>query len=99
MHRGSRIKDLIKAKRGPNDFSHRIGLTSRELKVYLEKKFHSGMTWTNYGTLWHVDHIKPIKSFNLFDKQDLLKVNHYTNLQPLLAVDNIKKGARYATTV
>lgn len=70
-----------------------IGCTIPELKIYLENKFISGMTWKNYGlTGWHVDHIIPMSSFNLINKKQLLKAIHYTNLQPLWALDNIKKS-------
>jgi len=92
-----RIKELVKQKRGPADYSSRIGMSSKNLRHYLEKKFHSGMDWTNYGKLWHVDHIKPIALFNLLDQTDIMKVNHYTNLQPMLAKDNLKKGKKYAS--
>lgn len=48
------------------------------------------MTWANYGE-WHIDHILPCASFNLSDYKEQQKCFHYTNLQPLWAVDNYKK--------
>lgn len=47
------------------------------------------MTWDNI----HIDHIKPISSFNIDDENDFNDCCHYTNLQPLLACDNLKKGS------
>jgi hypothetical protein len=41
---------------------------------------------------WHIDHIKPLSKFNLQDRNEFLKANHYTNLQPLWAEENISKG-------
>lgn len=38
------------------------------------------------------DHVRPLSSFNLENDDDIKKACHYTNLQPLWAVDNIKKG-------
>jgi len=76
---GSAVKDL--------------GCTIDELKVYLESKFQPGMSWDNYGkTGWHIDHIKPLASFDLTDKYQLLEACNYTNLQPLWAKDNLVKS-------
>jgi hypothetical protein len=65
-----------------------------ELKMYLESKFLPGMTWDNYGE-WHIDHIKPCAIFDLTDLEQRKQCFHYSNLQPLWAIDNIKKGAKY----
>ena len=72
-----------------------VGCTVPFLRGYLEAKFKEGMTWENYGT-WHVDHIKPCASFNLTEKEEQEKCFHYTNLQPLWALENIKKGDKYS---
>ena len=78
---GSAVKDL--------------GCSIDELKTHLESKFHSGMTWDNWSFEgWHIDHIKPLASFDLTDRKQLLLACHYTNLQPLWAIDNLSKGDR-----
>jgi len=70
-----------------------LGCTTEELKQYLESKFQSGMTWDNWSIDgWHIDHIKPLASFDLTDRQQFLEACHYTNLQPLWAKDNIIKS-------
>ena len=79
-----------------------VGLTPEELMAYLEAKFTDGMTWDNYGK-WHVDHIRPLSSFDFHkhelgskEFEDLLhQAWHYTNLQPLWAKDNMSKGAKW----
>jgi hypothetical protein len=70
-----------------------IGCTPEFLKKYLEKQFTPGMTWKNH-TLngWHVDHIVPLASAKT--PEDIDKLMHYTNLQPLWSLDNIKKGTK-----
>lgn len=76
---GSAVKDL--------------GCTIDELKIYLENKFQSGMTWDNWTINgWHIDHIKPLSSFDLTDRNQFLQACHYTNLQPLWAKDNLSKS-------
>ena len=75
---GSAVKDL--------------GCSVEELKSYIESKFQPGMSWDNWNKDgWHIDHIKPLASFDLTDRNQLLEACHYTNLQPLWATDNIIK--------
>ena len=70
-----------------------LGCSISELKSYLESKFSSGMTWDNWALDgWHIDHIKPLSSFDLTNRQQLLEACHYTNLQPLWATDNLIKS-------
>jgi hypothetical protein len=71
-----------------------LGCSTLYLKTYLELLFLPGMSWENYGE-WHIDHIKPCASFDLTKKEEQLMCFHYTNLQPLWALDNISKGAKY----
>lgn len=69
-----------------------VGCSVEELQAHLEKRFEPGMTWDNYGE-WHVDHVKPCAEFDLTDPEQQRACFHYTNLQPLWALDNIRKGA------
>ena len=59
----------------------------------MESQFTDGMTWDNWGKYgWHVDHKVPLSSAKTPD--ELIKLCHYTNLQPLWAKDNLSKGAK-----
>jgi len=70
-----------------------IGCTVPELKAHLEAQFKSGMSWENHSNHgWHIDHILPLASFDLTKEENLYKACHYTNLQPLWAIDNLKKN-------
>ena len=78
-----------------------LGCSISEFKIYLESKFYSNpetnemMTWNNYGRYgWHIDHIKPLASFDLEDREQFLQACHYANLQPMWSKENIKKGNR-----
>lgn len=73
-----------------------LGCTSEEATRYLEKKFLPGMSWGNQGE-WHIDHIRPLASFDLQDPKQLAEACHYTNLQPLWARDNILKKDKWET--
>lgn len=67
-----------------------IGCSWEYLKKYIESKFEDGMTWNNHGYYgWHIDHIIPLSTAKT--KDDIHRLNHYTNLQPLWAEDNFKK--------
>lgn len=69
-----------------------LGCSKSELRKYIEKQFKPGMTWKNHGLKgWHIDHIKPIASFDFTKEEDKQICFHYTNLQPLWWYDNLKK--------
>lgn len=68
-----------------------LGCDWQFLKGYIEAKFWPGMTWENRGQ-WEIDHIVPISS--AVTEDDVIRLNHYTNLQPLWASDNRSKGAK-----
>ena len=70
-----------------------LGCSIDFLKIHLEVLFQSGMTWDNYGE-WHIDHIKPLSKFDLTDSNQVLIACNYNNLQPLWAIDNLRKGAK-----
>jgi len=70
-----------------------LGCSVEQLKQHLESKFLPGMSWDNWAhDGWHIDHIKPLDSFDLTDRNQLLEACHYTNLQPLWAKDNLVKS-------
>jgi hypothetical protein len=66
-----------------------LGVDWENFKQYFEGKFSEGMTWDNYGE-WVIDHIIPMTFAKNYES--ILKLNHYTNLQPLWFDDNIKKA-------
>ena len=93
--RGSCLKYLKRNnfKKDSNTFKM-IGISRIELKNHLEKRFSKGMSWDNYGgdDGWQIDHIIPLSSAK--NKEDLIRLFHYTNLQPLWKEDNLKKGSK-----
>lgn len=88
----SRLRNALKNNIKTGSFVSDLGCPVSYLRLYLESKFIEGMYWDNHGK-WHIDHIIPLASFDLTNREELLKACHYTNLQPLWAVDNIRKGS------
>ena len=91
-----RLRNLIRnsfRKQGYSKFELKteniIGMNYNDFKEYMESMFLEGMNWENRGE-WHIDHIIPLSSAK--SKEELVKLCHYTNLQPLWGEDNIKKG-------
>jgi len=67
-----------------------LGCSFEEFSKYLESKFDENMNWSNQGSYWHIDHIIPISLAK--SEEEVYKLNHYTNLQPLYWKDNLRKG-------
>jgi hypothetical protein len=68
-----------------------LGCSWEEFKIHLENQFIDNMSWENHGYYgWHVDHIIPLASAKTLE--DIEKLSHYTNLQPLWAKDNMEKS-------
>lgn len=67
--------------------------TREQFTSHIQSLFVDGMTWDNHGD-WHIDHIKPIATFDLTNKEQLIECWSLSNLQPLWAKDNLTKGTR-----
>lgn len=72
-----------------NNVKEILGCNFEEFKKHIEKQFKEGMNWENRGE-WHLDHIIPLATAKNYE--ELIKLNHYTNFQPLWAIENLKKG-------
>lgn len=68
-----------------------LGCDWNAFKSHIEANFLPGMTWANRNQ-WHIDHVLPLAS--AAHEDDVVALNHFTNLQPLWALDNIRKGAK-----
>ena len=84
------IKDDQKSGSAISD----LGCSIDVFKSYFESKFQEGMTWENHGE-WHIDHIRPLSSFDLTNEEEFKTACNYSNLQPLWAEDNLKKSDKY----
>lgn len=73
-----------------------LGYSKEEFKDDIESKMRDGMNWSNFGD-WHIDHIKPVSAFIEEGESDPSVINSLSNLQPLWAEENLRKGAKYDT--
>lgn len=72
-----------------------LGCSVPEFKQYIENLWQPNMSWDNWSLDgWHLDHKKPLCDFNLADPEEFAKACHYTNYQPLWAIDNLRKNRR-----
>lgn len=68
-----------------------LGCSWQEAKQHFEALFQPGMSWQNHGA-WHIDHIVPVASATTIE--EVTRLNHISNLQPLWAKDNRSKGCK-----
>lgn len=94
-----RINKVMKSNKKTGSAIRDLDCSIEELKQHLESKFYHDpntgevMSWDNYDIKgWHIDHIIPLSSFDLTDREQFLKAAHYTNLQPLWWWQNLSKG-------
>ncbi len=87
-----RLKDFLGTGTTIGSFSSMVGCTKQELMAHIELRFQEKMSWDNYGE-WHIDHIRPIASFDFYCPEAKKQVNHYTNLQPMWKDENMAKGS------
>ena len=87
----SRLSSIVKGVNigGANKL---VGCSNEYLKGHLTNQFTKGMTWDNYGSYWHVDHIIPVSSFDHTRKDQVKQCWHFSNLQPLGAEENMMKS-------
>lgn len=71
-----------------------LGCTAAEFKAHLEGLFQQGMTWENWSPEgWHVDHVRPLASFDLTDPAQQAEAFNFKNTAPVWADENLSKGS------
>lgn len=71
-----------------------VGMTIPEFKSWLEYQFDDKMSWENYGSYWHLDHVIPCASFDLTVESNKYKCFSWENSRPLSARENNSKNAK-----
>ena len=90
-----RIQQALKSKSivKQNRSNELLGCKIEQYKSHLESTFQQNMSWQNHGE-WHIDHIKPIASFDLTDAEQQKLAFNFKNTQALWKADNLSKGAK-----
>lgn len=92
----SRLCRAVKNNQKNGSAIRHLGCSISEFKQHIETLWKPGMTWENWARSgWHIDHIIPLSAFDLTDPAQFIKACHYTNLQPLWASENFKKGGSH----
>ena len=88
------IHHVLNGAKGNFSILDYLDFTMDELKIHLESKFDDEMSWGNYGSYWHIDHIIPqsLLPYTSMEDENFQKCWALDNLQPLEARANLKKG-------
>lgn len=95
----ARIRAAVRSQAGlkAKKSSELIGCSIPDFIIYLESKFEPGMSWDNYGKgngKWEIDHIVPCAIFDLTRAEHQERCFHFSNMQPMWAIDNQRKGSK-----
>lgn len=90
------LRQSLKGNKNTTKSESLLGYTIELLRFHLEVCFKEGMSWENMSE-WHIDHVRPLSSFSIKgpDCADFKKAWSLENLQPLWAIDNLRKGAKW----
>ena len=88
----ARMRACIKNK--SNSTESLLGCTFDHFLQWIEYQFDENMTWDNYGSYWHFDHVQPCASFDMSSTNDQLACFNWKNVRPLEALKNISKGCK-----
>lgn len=96
---GNRLAEVVRRIHGrrTGPVMELVGCSRAQLREHVESLFKPGMTWENHGIVWHLDHRKPCAAFDFSDPCQQRDCFHWSNLQPLFALDNLRKSDNYET--
>jgi hypothetical protein len=88
-----RMRVAVKKKSKTGHAVRDLGCSIPQFIEYIRAKFTSEMNWQNWGTVWELDHQRPLSSFDLTDRSQYLMAAHFTNMQPLSIPEHRAKTA------
>ena len=87
-----RVSKTLRTKGSSASAIRDLGCSLEDFRCYLERQFQAGWTWSNYGAVWHVDHIYPLSFVNFRDPIEAKAACNWRNLRPLAASENTSKN-------
>lgn len=90
----SRLSSLISKNIQSKTLIKYLGCDYKYFLEWIEYQFYDNMSFENYGSIWHIDHIKPCASFNLELESELLECYNWKNCRPAFKIDNLKKNCK-----
>jgi hypothetical protein len=89
-------RSLVSGSKNCRSWEKLVGYTVDQLKNHLENQFTGKINWDNYGSYWHIDHKLPVSFFDFKtpDDDSFRECWSLDNLQPLEAIENLKKGSK-----
>lgn len=91
---GHRVRNLIKESFKSRGFRKSgksasiLGCDVEFFRSWIASQFLPGMSYENHGD-WHIDHYIPISFAKT--EEEVIILNHYSNLRPIWGRDNLKK--------
>lgn len=86
----ARLSKVLNSKKD-DVFYKFLGCTRQQLRCWLEYQFTADITWQNYAEYWHIDHVVPIRFFDIDNAYERQVCFHWTNLKPLNKDENLAK--------
>ena len=87
----NRINKALKNKSKGFKAKEILGIDLETYKFWIEYQMSAEMNWTNI----HIDHVKPISSFDVSNENELLEAFNWKNTQPLLKEENLRKSNKF----
>ena len=96
-----KIRYSLIAKKAGRKWETLVGYTLQDLIIHIEKQFDDKMSWQNYGSYWHIDHIVPKSWFPYETAEEQAFKNCWglANLQPLEAKENWSKNNKWISKI
>jgi hypothetical protein len=88
----NRVRAILMGRNKSGSAVRDLGCTVAELRTHIEAQFDDAMSWDNWGSIWQLDHERPLVSFDLTQREQFLQACHYTNLRPLSVDDHKAKS-------